>query len=277
MKPKFSLVMASYNHQPFISQAIQSVLKQTFKEWELVIVDDASSDNSVAVIQPFLTDKRIRFYKHIHNKGYAQNTIEAIHRAQSEVIGILDSDDTLELDAVNIMYQAHQKNPQVGLIYSQFKYGNQDLTVFKKGDCQSIPSGKSNLEVERISHFKTFKKLAYLQTTGVNPKMINAEDFDLILKLEEVAPVLFINKPLYNYRVTPNSLSHQPYLNQIGLFSCIIAKNEAYQRRFSTSTPSISKAKLFRELLKGFKIALQLQDRKRSKLILTLILKLSKK
>jgi len=69
-KPKFSVLMANYNNSKYIAETIQSVLDQKFKDWELVIVDDCSTDNSIKVIKPYLKDVRIRLLKNKVNIGY---------------------------------------------------------------------------------------------------------------------------------------------------------------------------------------------------------------
>ena len=68
MSPAISILMANFNKGEFIQQAIESVLGQTYKNWELVIVDDASTDNSVEVIKKFLSYSRITFYQNKYNQ-----------------------------------------------------------------------------------------------------------------------------------------------------------------------------------------------------------------
>ena len=68
---KISIVMASYNYASIIGEAIESVINQTYKDWELIIVDDGSADNSVEVIKKYLSDNRIKLYINEKNLGLA--------------------------------------------------------------------------------------------------------------------------------------------------------------------------------------------------------------
>lgn len=88
-----SIVMPSYNTASFIAEAIHSVLAQTYENWELLIVDDCSSDSTEEVISSFLSDPRIRYLKNEHNSGAAITRNRAIKEARGEWIAFLDSDD----------------------------------------------------------------------------------------------------------------------------------------------------------------------------------------
>ena len=156
---KFSIIMANYNGAKYIEQAINSVLNQTFIEWELIIVDDSSTDNSVEIIKKYLKDRRINLIEHSTNKKYTSALITGIENVNSDYFGILDSDDVLTTNAIEVMYNAHQNYPNGGYIYSQFLYCDENLKPQRPGYCASIPRGKTNLELDTVSHFKTFKNL----------------------------------------------------------------------------------------------------------------------
>ena len=216
-----SILMANYNAEKFIQQAIDSVLKQTNNEWELVIVDDASTDNSFEKIKDN-NDKRIKTYKRKENGGYGLTLRDAIKHANGQIYGIFDSDDVLENNAIDIMIKAHKNHPNHGLIYSQFLQCDEQMHPIKKGDCASIPENTTWLDIlihtpkprPRISHFKTFKKEAYDKTEGFH-ELRRTVDKDIVLKLEEVTKTLFIDKILYHYRAHPagisRSKSSKPY------------------------------------------------------------------
>ena len=89
-----SIIMPSYNTAQYISDSINSVLLQTYTRWELIIVDDCSSDNTDAIIQPFLGDKRIVYLKNEVNSGAAVSRNRALREARGRWIAFLDSDDT---------------------------------------------------------------------------------------------------------------------------------------------------------------------------------------
>src|SRR3989338_1603458 len=90
--PKVSVIIASYNHEDYVGEAIQSVLDQSFQDFEIVIVDDASTDNSVEKIKKF-KDKRIKLIVSKENKGQFVSTNQAILTSKGKYVSILNSDD----------------------------------------------------------------------------------------------------------------------------------------------------------------------------------------
>ena len=93
IKELVSIIMPSYNTAQYIGETIGSVLAQTYTNWELIIVDDCSTDHTEEVVQPFLVDKRIRFLKNPKNSGAAIARNYALREAQGKWIAFLDSDD----------------------------------------------------------------------------------------------------------------------------------------------------------------------------------------
>ena len=88
-----SIIMPSYNTAQYIADSIRSVQAQTYKNWELLIVDDCSSDNSDDVVAPFLSDARIHYLKNEVNSGAAVSRNYALREAKGRWIAFLDSDD----------------------------------------------------------------------------------------------------------------------------------------------------------------------------------------
>lgn len=88
-----SIIMPSYNTAKYIAETVQSVLAQTYQNWELIIVDDCSTDDTDEVIKPFLADGRIRYFKNEKNSGAAVSRNRALREAKGKWIAFLDSDD----------------------------------------------------------------------------------------------------------------------------------------------------------------------------------------
>ena len=88
-----SIIMPSYNTAKFISETIESVLEQTYTNWELIIVDDCSTDNTDEVVKSFLSDNRIKYIKNEKNSGAAVSRNRALREAKGKWIAFLDSDD----------------------------------------------------------------------------------------------------------------------------------------------------------------------------------------
>ena len=242
--PKFSVLMANYNNGKYIGEAIESVLNQSFTDWELIIIDDNSTDNSVAVIENYFNDDRIRFLKNRGNIGYTKTLVRLVSKARCNIFGTLDSDDTLASNALEEMYLAHETNPQSGFIYSQYIYCDRELKPISNGLSKLIPKGSTNLKQLYSGAFRTFKRSAYHQTGGFNPKFVYAQDRDIVLKMEEVTNVLFVDKLLYLHRVLLKGQSNDPNKKTLGKLFYILAQYDAFCRRSGTQIPNLTKKKM---------------------------------
>lgn len=182
--------------------AINSVKRQTYHNWELIIIDDCSTDNSVDIYKGLEEDERIRIFFNEHNMGQGATKHQCVLRAEGEICGFLDPDDALAEDAVQIMVEEHRKHPDASLINSTCFETDKNLNVLSvcSYGC-SIPRGQTFLSYRKgITHFATFKKKYYEKTEGIGTFMLRAPDHDLFYKLEEVGNVYFVDKPLYYYR-----------------------------------------------------------------------------
>ena len=88
-----SIIMPSYNTANYIGESINSVINQTYKNWELIIVDDCSTDNTDEIVKKFLNDKRIKYFRNNKNSGAAISRNKALREAKGKWIAFLDSDD----------------------------------------------------------------------------------------------------------------------------------------------------------------------------------------
>lgn len=98
--PQITIITTSYNYSEYISQTIESVQAQTFSDWELIIVDDASTDNSVEIIKKYCDDKRIKLICHDKNKGLKESIKTALKYAKGEWVTLVESDDTITPNAL---------------------------------------------------------------------------------------------------------------------------------------------------------------------------------
>jgi glycosyltransferase involved in cell wall biosynthesis len=229
--PQFSILMANYNNANFIDAAIRSVLDQTFSDWELVIVDDASCDDSVERIGKYLNDPRIRLYRKKQNEGYTTALIFGLTKVSSGIVGFLDSDDALTMNAIERAHAVHSQNPQVGLVLSQMIYCNEQLISFEMTVTRAEHRKVPLVWMTGPNHFRSFKMTAYNKTAGLDARFKHAEDWDLVFKLEEVAPTYRIDEPLYRYRITNSSASNAPQTHLVGIRSSAHALYDAYRRR----------------------------------------------
>lgn len=115
--PLISVLLASYNHERFVGEAIRSALEQTLADLELIIIDDASTDGSVAVIEQF-SDPRIRFVRHERNRGIGVTKNEAFTMARGTYVAILNSDDAWLPDKLHKQVQVFADRPELGAVFT---------------------------------------------------------------------------------------------------------------------------------------------------------------
>lgn len=205
-----SVLIANYNNGHFFEEAYRSLLRQTSDQWEAIVIDDASTDNSVEVIQGLIRgDHRFRFYRNERNLGYQQTLIRAIELSEAEIFGRLDPDDALYPEAVELSLIEHKNYPEAGLIYSDITICNEHLRILRHHKSFQINTldEKYFLLAGEIGAFATFKKHIYHQAGGIDSTIKRAEDIDIYIRMCEISPVRRIPQPLYYYRYLPNSLS----------------------------------------------------------------------
>jgi len=120
--PLVSVIMPAFNHDQFIGRAINSLLKQTFSDWELIIVNDGSTDTTYAVLHDFLKDERINYLQHQTNKGLGASINNALSIAKGNYISYLPSDDVIYKDHLQSLLNSLQQNPDAVLAFSSFIY-----------------------------------------------------------------------------------------------------------------------------------------------------------
>lgn len=205
-EPQISILIANYNNGHFFRDAFNSLLKQTFEDWEAVVIDDASTERSAAVIRQLTAgDSRFRLYQNPENIGYQKTILRAISLSRAEIFGRLDPDDALHPEAIALSVETHRQHPDAGLVYSNVLGCDSNLnpTHVNRGrqvDPRSGATSFHNLD-GAVWPFSTFKRACYGRTSGIDVFNRRAEDQDLYLKMAETAPMVYIDRELYLYRV----------------------------------------------------------------------------
>lgn len=125
-----SIIMPSYNTASFIAESIKSVLDQSYKDWELIIVDDCSPDNTDQVVAPYLSEDRIKYLKNEKNSGAAVSRNRALREAKGKWIAFLDSDDLWMPDKLKNQVNYMEKN---GYHFSYTNYAEIDIEDKRNG------------------------------------------------------------------------------------------------------------------------------------------------
>ncbi len=207
---KFSLIVCNYNNGKYFRTCFESILKQTYPDLEVIIIDDKSTDDSIEIIQQFIEGyPQFKFYSNDENRGYAYTLHKGINLSTGDFVGRVDPDDALIENAIEESLK-HYTSPDIIATYSQIKMCDGNLKFkYLYPRTRKIKNNNNyffNINNE-VSHFFTFKKRAYLQTEGINGNLSSSVDFDLYLKLYEKGNFRFVQKPLYLYRQHQGGIS----------------------------------------------------------------------
>ena len=183
-QPKVSVVIPAYNSAKYSAEAIASVLNQTYTDYEIIVVNDGSTDNTRAVVEPYLDHIR---YLEQENRGVSATRNRGIYLARGELIAFLDADD---------IFMPHKLEQQVALFNSQF-----DLGIINSGFRMITEEGKEIQDVERwheipdltsevwllhkpvLPSAMMFKKFWLLKVGGFDPRFTASEDVDVVLRM----------------------------------------------------------------------------------------------
>lgn len=205
-EPLFSVMMICYNNVQFIKAAIDSVKNQTYKNWELIINDDCSTDGTWELAQALAaTDKRIKVSQNKQNLMTPKNRAAASKLVTGELVGHLDSDDMLYPYAIEYMVDAMNKHPDVALMYSD-KSGidsNGKITGY-----DLMTDYHSNLAFFGWRPFGVYRKSVFDTTDGYNTKLTGGcEDGDLFMQIAEKHKFMRVPYVLYYHRSHGNNTS----------------------------------------------------------------------
>lgn len=230
-----SVLMANYNNGKFIAEAIGSVLQQTYKDWELIIVDDFSTDGSRELLkQYFQIDTRIKVEFNWDNRGCGYTKNKAAELAVGEYMIYLDPDDTLDRTALSELISVHIKYPVCSIVYANNYICDENLNIINISNYPGqVASGDTQLSIEskKITAPALFKTAAFNNTQGINTLLKKAIDQDLYAKLEEWGTVIFIDKPLYYYRQHAGGISQSHKANIEAQYWNMIVAEETFKRR----------------------------------------------
>lgn len=238
--PLFSVLMASYNNGRYIEEAVKSIKDQTYTNWEIVIVDDFSTDNSKDIYKILEQDSRIKIFYNEENKGCGYTKRKCIEVASGEICGFLDPDDAIDKDSLRLMVEAHVQNPTVALAYSKTYICDEHLNVsyIYRTTSDVAPNNPYFFNFEgNIFHFSSFKKSFYNKTEGIDAFLQKAVDYDLYLKLYEVGNTLFLDTAMYYYRIHKGGISNN--LKNAHFWYWIVITQAAKRRNIRDMKPVV--------------------------------------
>lgn len=227
---RITYLIANHNQGAYIGDCLDSLRRQHSSRWLALIGDDASTDDSVEVIRERLVPG-MRLLRNPRNLGYAASLHRLIEEASTDIVGILDPDDALYPEATGRVLRAYREHPEAPLVYTRFALFDEALASRRGVAGAPIPPGHTSLEYGHVGALRTFRRSAYRRTAGLDLSLPYAEDRDLVYKLEELGPAVFVDEVLYRYRQVPGSQSRDPEKREIGARNHLEAKRRALCRR----------------------------------------------
>ena len=214
MNDLVSIIMPSYNTQKFIEETLVSVLAQTYTNWELIIVDDCSTDNTDEIVSPFLSDSRIIYIQNEKNSGAAVSRNRALREAKGKWIAFLDSDDLWTPDKLEKQIAFMQSN---GYCFSYTNYSEIDES--------SEPLGKTVTGPKKITKTGMYnycwmgcltvmydvEKIGLIQIEDIKKN----NDYAMWLKICKKANCYLLDEDLARYRKRQGSISNHSYISLI--------------------------------------------------------------
>ena len=203
-----TIIMPAYNASNTISESIQSVLDQTYKHFELIVVNDCSSDNTKEIVEEFIElDDRIKFIDKIANEGVASARNTGLDHAQGEFVAFLDSDDKWKETKLEKQINIFHQYPHIDLIYTAYYRFNSNgiinlVEVPESINYKQLLKGNPIGNLTALYNFKKFSK--------IRQKKIGHEDYLFWLELFNSAndvKGVGIQEPLAYYRVAENGQS----------------------------------------------------------------------
>lgn len=209
--------MASYNHEKFVQEAVQSVLNQSFQDYELIIIDDASNDNTVNIIKNF-NDTRILLTVLEQNQGQFVATNIGLEKAQGEYIGILNSDDAFHPEKLHKQIVFLENNPNVDAVFSHAEMINESSHPFTNISDQysSIFNQPNRSRHEWLNYFffygnclchpsvlirsKRHKELGYYDS-----RFANCADLQFWIRFTAKYNIHIIQEKLTKFRILENA------------------------------------------------------------------------
>lgn len=207
LKSMVTVYITNYNYGLYIEKAIESVLNQSYTNYELIIIDDGSTDNSMEIIEKYRENTKIQII-YQKNRGLNITNNIAMRLAKGEFIVRLDADDYLDSEYLEIMVEKITSDAEIGLVFPDFYYVNNIGTIIGE-------EKRFNFE-EEVSLYDlpahgacTMIRLAFLKILGGYNESFSCQDgYDLWLKFINVHKVVNVNKPLFSYRRHGNNLTN---------------------------------------------------------------------
>lgn len=185
-EPLVSVLLPAYNAESFVGDAIESVLAQTLTSFELLIVNDGSTDATATVLDRYRSDTRVRIIDNVSNRGLVASLNRGLAECRSELVARLDADDTSEPTRLERQFAQFEKNPRLVLSATTYRRVQPDGSLIRIGQPPLTHAELASAQLcgNRLNHSAVmFRRQAVLDVGGYRDEWFPVEDFDLWLRL----------------------------------------------------------------------------------------------
>jgi glycosyltransferase involved in cell wall biosynthesis len=225
--PKVSVIMPIYNAQKFLKEAIDSILNQTFKDFELLLINDGSIDKSKIIIEQYRHDPRIKIF-HKKNEGITKTLNFGLAHSLGRYIARMDADDISMSERLELQVDFLDKNREVGLLGTRFKSITEDGKFIENLDVELTNKELQEMLLKscRFGHPTVMIRRTALEMVGPYDESMWAntvEDYDLWLRIAEKFEIANLPQYLLYYRINSNSITQtKKEINRRGTQECIL-------------------------------------------------------
>ncbi len=223
--PKISVLCPSYNHEKYVKYFIEGILNQTEQDFELIIVDDNSTDNNVEEIKKF-DDPRIKFIQHEYNKGVTAGLNSCFEKAKGKYIVLAASDDISEPHHLKYASEYLDNNPDINVFYSSLKLVDENNKNVEDKNNIFIRTNENKYNLLRTCFFlcnpllspgTMIRKSAFEKNMPLDLSLIQYQDYQIHIKLLLENEIFISSEPLVNYRMAsqPENISANCFGTQI--------------------------------------------------------------
>lgn len=241
--PKITVGIPNYNGAKYLKYAIESVLCQTYTDYELIITDDGSTDNSGEIIQEYRNHPRVRIILSSDNQGLSYRLNEQISLAEGQYFCRMDADDIMMPDRLEKQLCYLEKNQDVDVVGSAAVIIGEDNKIL--GTRSLLSDGEYSRKCRSFIHPTVMGKISFFRSNRYSEEYSGAEDTELWMRCRQYAEFRVINEPMLFYR-DPLRMRVASYLSRLSLIERIL---KDYHARNQMSG--------FSYLFKRFKIKFQ--------------------
>lgn len=241
---KVSVILPTYNRACLLGRAMKSILAQTYSNLELLIIDDASTDNTESVVKGF-QDNRVRYIRHMRRQGGAAARNTGINASSGELIAFQDSDDEWLLEKLEKQVGKLQRNSSIGVVFCGFAKWNGKVTAYVPQKSINIIDGDISSQILKGNFVGTPTMLIrreVLKRSGLFDRNLpRLQDWELVIRLAGICRFCFINEPLVMVYETHERISNNQQALVIAMEYILSKHNDKFLLHHSAMSDNLYK------------------------------------